>query len=152
MTVHFVVIYIYPKRTSSFDSLNCPVFAELENTTKDRPLLFETPSSFNRPSAFIFHRPSTLNIPGPEIPVAQCKLHCVTKVISGHYFPQFCSGPCNGLSRESAQKIFETAKQTETNGFRLEDVLFLGIIREKAKMEIPHFEKVKTRLSLAGTV
>ena len=60
----------------------------------------------------------------------------------GHYFPQFCSGPCNGLSRESAQKIFETAKQTETNGFRLEDVLFLGIIREKAKMEIPHFEKV----------
>ena len=66
------------------------------------------------------------------------------KFISGHYFPQFCSGPCNGLSRESAQKIFETAKQTETNGFRLEDVLFLGIIREKAKMEIPHFEKVRT--------
>ena len=46
------------------------------------------------------------------------------------------------MSRDSAQKIFETAKQTETNGFRLEDVLFLGIIREKAKMEIPHFEKV----------
>ena len=65
-----------------------------------------------------------------------------SKIILGHYFPQFCSGPCNGLSRESAQKIFETAKQTETNGFRLEDVLFLGIIREKAKMEIPHFEKV----------
>ena len=70
MTVHFVVVYIYPKRPSSFDSLNCPVFAELENTTKDRPLLFETPSSFNtsqRPQlqTVRFHFPQTVHFKHP---------------------------------------------------------------------------------------
>ena len=64
---------------------------------------------------------------------------------TGHYFPQFCSGPCNGISREAAIKIYETAQKTNTCGFRLEDVLFMGIIREKAHLEVPHFEKVDRR-------
>lgn len=63
---------------------------------------------------------------------------------TGHYYPQFCSGPCNGISREAALKIYESARTTNTCGFRLEDVLFMGIIREKAHLAVPHFEKVLT--------
>jgi len=60
---------------------------------------------------------------------------------SGHWFPQFCSGPCNGMKKSAALKIFNAARKTETKGFKLEDVLFTGIIRTKAKMPVPHFEK-----------
>ena len=67
---------------------------------------------------------------------------------TGHYYPQFCSGPCNGISREAALKIYEAAKTTNTCGFRLEDVLFMGIIREKAHLAVPHFEKVSSKLTL----
>jgi len=61
---------------------------------------------------------------------------------TSHYFPQFCSGPCNGINKEETWKIFEAASTTDTKGFKLEDVLFTGIIREKAGIPVPHFQKV----------
>lgn len=63
---------------------------------------------------------------------------------TGHWFPKFCSGPCNGMSKQAALNIFHTATKTDAKGLRLEDVLFTGIIRTKANMSVPHYEKVCT--------
>jgi hypothetical protein len=59
----------------------------------------------------------------------------------GHFFPKFCSGksavcsstdinpgPCAGMSSEMAEKIFDAASTTDAKGFKLEDVLFTGIV------------------------
>jgi hypothetical protein len=61
---------------------------------------------------------------------------------TGYWYPRFCSGPCNGMSRQTAEAIYETATKTDSKGFRLEDVLFTGIIREKAKLPLPTFMPV----------
>jgi len=47
------------------------------------------------------------------------------------------------MSKKAALKILNTATKTISKGFRLEDVLFTGIIRTKAKMPVPSYEKVK---------
>ena len=52
------------------------------------------------------------------------------------------------MKKSAALKIFNAARKTETKGFKLEDVLFTGIIRTKAKMPVPHFEKVKMNVDL----
>ena len=52
------------------------------------------------------------------------------------------------MKKSAALKIFDAARKTETKGFKLEDVLFTGIIRTKAKMPVPHFEKVKMNVDL----
>lgn len=62
---------------------------------------------------------------------------------SGHYFPHFCSGPCNGIRKDQTWKIFDAASITDTKGFKLEDVLFTGIIRVKAGIPTPYFQKVR---------
>ncbi|CBY40941.1 unnamed protein product, partial [Oikopleura dioica] len=56
---------------------------------------------------------------------------------SGHWLPEFCTGPCNLMSRQTALKILEAAEKTDPKGFKLEDVLFTGIIRIKAGLPAP---------------
>jgi hypothetical protein len=64
---------------------------------------------------------------------------------SGHWLPEFCTGPCNLISRQTAIKILEAAGKTDPKGFKLEDVLFTGIIRIKAGLPAPdQASKVKS--------
>ena len=49
------------------------------------------------------------------------------------------------MSKRAAMRILNTAKKTDAKGFRLEDVLFTGIIRTKADMPVPHYEKVNLK-------
>ena len=51
---------------------------------------------------------------------------------TGHYFPQFCSGPATGETIQTVIKIYERAVQTLDLGLRLEDVLFTGVLRQTA--------------------
>ena len=71
---------------------------------------------------------------------------------TGHYYPPFCSGPCNGISRQAAMKIYRAAKTTNSCGFRLEDVLFMGIIRQKAELPVPHFEKASVKIAQTSSL
>jgi len=41
------------------------------------------------------------------------------------------------MSRQTALKILEAAEKTDPKGFKLEDVLFTGIIRIKAGLPAP---------------
>ncbi|CAG5082164.1 Oidioi.mRNA.OKI2018_I69.PAR.g10047.t1.cds [Oikopleura dioica] len=59
----------------------------------------------------------------------------------GHFFPKFCSGPCAGMTAKMSEKIYEAASTTDAKGFKLEDVLFTGIIRTKAGIPEPSFQK-----------
>ena len=45
---------------------------------------------------------------------------------AGHYFPEFCGGPCTGFTSRGTSGILESAKKTDAKGFKLEDVLFTG--------------------------
>ena len=47
--------------------------------------------------------------------------------------PDYCNGNCNAMTSEAALKIWEQAKMTDRKGFRIEDMYFLGLIRQKAE-------------------
>ena len=55
----------------------------------------------------------------------------------GHYFPKFCSGPCTGITHETAVKIYNRAINTLDLGLKLEDVMFTGVIRQTAGVAPP---------------
>jgi len=58
---------------------------------------------------------------------------------AGHYFPQFCGGPCTGFTAGATSGILDAAKKTDAKGFKLEDVLFTGVMRTKADLPTPEF-------------
>ena len=41
------------------------------------------------------------------------------------------------MSRKTAMKILQAAEKTDPKGFKLEDVLFTGIVRTKAGLAAP---------------
>ena len=53
------------------------------------------------------------------------------------FYPPYCSGSCHAISSNYAREIFKTASRTDPRNFHLEDVLFTGILRVKADIEIP---------------
>lgn len=59
----------------------------------------------------------------------------VDQIPTDHIVPAYCNGQCSMLNYDTVHKIYEVAKQTDRNGFRLEDVYFTGLLRQKA--EIP---------------
>ena len=42
---------------------------------------------------------------------------------------------CTAMTISAARKIFEVARKTERRDFRIEDMLFTGILRHKAGIE-----------------
>lgn len=56
---------------------------------------------------------------------------------SRYRVPKYCNGQCVGMSGVSARAIYKAAALTAPNDFRLEDMLFSGIIRKKAKLKEP---------------
>ena len=69
---------------------------------------------------------------------------------AGHYFPEFCGGPCTGFTSRGTSGILESAKKTDAKGFKLEDVLFTGEIalREEIKMKVPNEMLIKGLFSI----
>ena len=70
-----------------------------------------------------------------------------------NFYPPFCSGTCYVISSTYAKNIYRTAALTNPDKFHLEDVLFTGILRVKADIDIPkevkgicqhHFKITKT--------
>ena len=75
----------------------------------------------------------------------------VTKEIyPKNFYPPFCSGTCYIISSTYARNIYRTAVLTNPDKFHLEDVLFTGILRVKADIDIPkevkgicqHYDKI----------
>ena len=48
--------------------------------------------------------------------------------------PTYCNGNCNALTGKAALRIWEQAQNTDRQGFRIEDLYFLGFMREKAEL------------------
>ena len=55
---------------------------------------------------------------------------------SRYRVPKYCNGQCVGMSSVSARAIYKAAALTEPNNFRLEDMLFSGIIRKKVSIAV----------------
>ena len=49
--------------------------------------------------------------------------------------PHYCNGNCNALNGKAALRIWEQAQKTDRKGFRIEDLYFLGFMRQKAEVE-----------------
>ncbi|CAD6195866.1 unnamed protein product [Caenorhabditis auriculariae] len=56
---------------------------------------------------------------------------------AGFYYPPYCDGPFYLIGRSAAQRLLIHAKTT--HAFRFEDVLFTGIIAQKAKVHRNHW-------------
>ena len=52
--------------------------------------------------------------------------------------PSYCNGQCALLTSEAASKIYNAAKITNRNNFRLEDFFYVGILRLKAGISSPN--------------
>ena len=53
------------------------------------------------------------------------------------YYPVYCAGPCTIMSAPTAKAIYSTALRTNWRGLPIEDVLFTGIIRNRASLPQP---------------
>ena len=53
------------------------------------------------------------------------------------FYPPYCSGTCYAISSTYARKISRTAALTNPDKFHHDDVLFTGILRVKADIDIP---------------
>ena len=53
------------------------------------------------------------------------------------FYPPYCSGTCYAISSIYAKTIAHTASVTNPQGFHHDDVLFTGILRVKADIDVP---------------
>ena len=53
-----------------------------------------------------------------------------------NFYPPYCSGTCYAISSSYARKISRTAALTNPDNFHHDDVLFTGILRVKAAIDI----------------
>ena len=51
-----------------------------------------------------------------------------------YFIPMYSNGQCTGLTKEAALRIYEVAKVTDYDAFRIEDMLYTGIMRVKANI------------------
>ena len=54
-----------------------------------------------------------------------------------NFYPPYCSGTCYAISSSYARKISRTAAFTNPDKFHHDDILFTGILRVKADIDIP---------------
>jgi len=52
----------------------------------------------------------------------------------GYYYPDYCNGQCALLNRPALAAIDRETRRTDMADFRIEDIFFTGILREKAKV------------------
>ena len=53
------------------------------------------------------------------------------------FYPPYCSGTCYAISSTYAREIANTASVTNPQRFHHDDVLFTGILRVKANIDVP---------------
>ena len=53
------------------------------------------------------------------------------------FYPPYCSGTCYAISSIYAREIANTASVTNPQRFHHDDVLFTGILRVKANIDVP---------------
>jgi hypothetical protein len=53
-------------------------------------------------------------------------------------YPPYCAGACQSFTAEYARLIYEQARVTNPGIFLHDDVFFSGVLREKAKLDIPN--------------
>ena len=51
-----------------------------------------------------------------------------------YFVPRYSNGQCTGMTQAAARRIYEVAKRTSRRDFRIEDQLYTGIFRERAKV------------------
>ena len=52
-----------------------------------------------------------------------------------YYIPRYSNGQCTAMTASAALKIYQVAKKTDRRDFRIEDMLFTGVFREKAQVK-----------------
>lgn len=52
-----------------------------------------------------------------------------------YYIPRYSNGQCTAMTASAAMKIYQVARKTDRRDFRIEDMLFTGIFREKAQVK-----------------
>ena len=66
-----------------------------------------------------------------------------------YFFPDYCNGQCALINRHAVLAIDKETRRTAMGDFRIEDIYFTGILREKAKItKIQEF--VKTIFAMKG--
>lgn len=62
-------------------------------------------------------------------------------------YPDYCNGQCAVINRKALLAIEQQIQQTDINSFRIEDIYFTGILRQKAKIDqIEDFIQVMFRI------
>jgi len=56
---------------------------------------------------------------------------------NGFYFPDYCAGACNVMTSSAVLKIYQAAMSTTDSAFPMDDVLFTGVLRQKAGIPSP---------------
>ena len=51
-----------------------------------------------------------------------------------HRYPQYCNGQCTMMNQKALDQIANQTRNTALNNFRIEDLFYTGILREKAKI------------------
>ena len=54
-----------------------------------------------------------------------------------NFVPDYCNGQCAMLNRLALEKIESEIQVTQMNDFRIEDIYFTGILRQKAGIPSP---------------
>ena len=68
------------------------------------------------------------------------------EIDANYTLPQYCNGNCNALSAKAAHRIWNEASQTNRGSFRIEDMYYLGFMRQKAERKgdmIPVYETME---------
>ena len=67
----------------------------------------------------------------------------LSQVPANYEIPEYCNGNCNSLTAKAVHRIYEEAKYTDRQEFRIEDMYFTGFMRKKA-------ENNATRIPVVG--
>lgn len=51
-----------------------------------------------------------------------------------HRYPRYCNGQCAMMNQKALAAIANETRKTSMHGFRIEDIFYTGVLREKANI------------------
>ena len=60
-----------------------------------------------------------------------------------YFVPNYCNGQCTAMTGKDANEIYKMAKITKRNNFRIEDIYYTGILRQKANISLGEENNLK---------